>query len=174
MCKLQLEAAAAHSLSTHYRWTTVTMFSAIRLTGKQLTSARWFSVDRAIKVVKLNALILLDGAPHRVMKITQGKRGKGGGFVKAKLQHVFNNATFEKTFTSDESVEEASYEKKKAQFSWSDGDELVFMDSETFEEIRISKKTVDDAGSFKEGETYRLLKCEGKYIGIDLMVNEHL
>lgn len=147
------------------------MFAAIRLAGKPYTatSARWFSVDRAIKVVKMNNLILLENGPHRVLKITQGKRGKGGGFVKAKLQHVFNHSTFEKTFTSDESVEEATYEKKKAQFSWTDGDELVFMDSETFEEIRISKKTVEASDSFKEGETYRLLKCEGKYIGIDLM-----
>jgi elongation factor P len=133
---------------------------------------RGFAIDRANKVVKFNALIKLPDGPHKVLKITQGKRGKGGGFVKAKLQHLFTLATFEKTFTSDESVEEASFEKTRAQFSWTDGDTLVFLDSTSFEEIRITKEHANTNETFKEGEIYKLLQCEGKYIGIDLVAPE--
>jgi translation elongation factor P/translation initiation factor 5A len=59
--------------------------------------------DRAIKVVKPGGNILVNGAPHYVKKIMQGKRGKGGGFVKATLKNLLTTSTFEKTFTSDES-----------------------------------------------------------------------
>lgn len=44
--------------------------------------ARNFSKDRASKIVKPGEAIVVDGAPHKVQKITQGKRGKGGGYVR--------------------------------------------------------------------------------------------
>lgn len=131
--------------------------------------ARLFSTDRANKLVKFNALIKLPDGPHKVLKITQGKRGKGGGFVKAKLQHLLTGSTFEKTFQSDEMVEQAEYEKKKAQFSWVDGDTLVFLDETTFEEIRMTQEQAGTDEKFKEGETYKLMMCDGKYIGIELV-----
>ena len=127
---------------------------------------RNFSIDRAIKVVKLGGLIKLSDGPHKVLKITQGKRGKGGGFVKAKLKNLYSQAVFEKTFTSDENVEAAEYEKRKATYSWTDGSFMVFMDSVNFEEIRISKESAGDE-VLTEGTEYKLLQCEGKYIGID-------
>lgn len=137
-----------------------------------ISCARYFSIDRAIKVVKLGNLIKLPEGPHRVLKIVQGKRGKGGGFVKATLQHIFTSARFEKTFTSDESVEEAFYEKTKAQFSWEEGDTLVFLDSATFEEIRVEKKAADADMKFIDGDVYKLMKCEGRYIGIEVVKEE--
>jgi hypothetical protein len=45
-------------------------------------SFRYFSKDRASKIVKPGEAIVVDGAPHKVQKITQGKRGKGGGYVR--------------------------------------------------------------------------------------------
>ena len=96
--------------------------------------------------------------------------------MKAKLRNLHNNAIFEKTFTSDESVEEATYDKRKARYSWTDGDNLVFMDSETFEEIRLPKDTAvsedEPLPQFKEGEEVKLLQCEGKYIGIDILTEK--
>jgi hypothetical protein len=45
-------------------------------------SARFMSKERAGKAVKPGAALVIDGAPHKVLKITQGKRGKGGGYVR--------------------------------------------------------------------------------------------
>ncbi len=47
-----------------------------------LQISREFSKDRASKIVKPGEAIVVDGAPHKVQKITQGKRGKGGGYVR--------------------------------------------------------------------------------------------
>lgn len=130
-----------------------------------------FSTDRAIKIIKLNAFILLNKVPHKVLKITQGKRGKGGGFVRAKLKNLVNQSVFEKTYTSDENVEEADYMKQIVQFSWKDGDEFVFIDNTTFEEIKITKDLIDESMIIKEGENVKILKCEGIVIGIDVLKN---
>jgi translation elongation factor P/translation initiation factor 5A len=151
---------------------TVSGFSGLLLqrhssvkTTTTVVSLRFFSMDRAIKVVKLNTMIQLPDGPHKVMKITQGKRGKGGGFVRAKLKNLFTQTTFEKTFTSDENVESATFEKLRAQYNWTDGNEHVFNCNETFDEIRIHKDSVDTP--LIEGTSYKLLKCSGRFIGID-------
>lgn len=63
----------------------------------------YLSKERAGKSIRPGAAIVLDGVPHRVTKMNQGKRGKGGGFVRATLKNLLtDNTTFEKTFTSDE------------------------------------------------------------------------
>ena len=141
--------------------------SLFRHNCRNLTQFRSFSMDRANKVVKQSALIKLDNQPHRVLSITQGKRGKGGGFVKAKLQHLFTGSTFEKTFNSDEMVEEAEFVKKVAQFSWKDADTYVFIDQTSFEEIRLTNEQVNSDIQFKEGDTYKLQQVDGKCIGVD-------
>ena len=51
-----------------------------------ITPCRFFGMERARDCVKIGGSIRENGAAHRVIKITQGKRGKGGGFVKAKLK----------------------------------------------------------------------------------------
>ena len=55
--------------------------------------------------MKPGVALVLDGVPHRVTKITQGKRGKGGGFVRAVVKNLVSANSYEKTFTSDENVE---------------------------------------------------------------------
>lgn len=47
-----------------------------------MNNIRFMSKERAGKAVKPGAALVVDGAPHKVLKITQGKRGKGGGYVR--------------------------------------------------------------------------------------------
>lgn len=121
---------------------------------------------RARELLKPGAVILLNNIPHKVIKITFGKRGKGGGFVKAKIKNIITLNTYEKTFGSDELIDEASLEKIKVQFSWVDNDELVFIDVKSFEEIRINQEFVHNYGLLNPGDEYRIIKCDGKYIGV--------
>lgn len=51
-------------------------------TSFQSMTNRWMSKERASKIVKPGEVIVVDGAPHKIGKITQGKRGKGGGYVR--------------------------------------------------------------------------------------------
>lgn len=71
--------------------------------------------ERAGKSVRPGTTLVIDGAPHRVNSITQGKKGKGGGFVKAKVRSLLSGHVFEKTYLVDEVVEHADVEKEVAE-----------------------------------------------------------
>ncbi|RYG69885.1 hypothetical protein EON64_01605 [archaeon] len=104
-----------------------------------LTAHRDLATERAGKLVKPGEAIVLEGMPHRVSKITQGKRGKGGGYVKAMLKNLVDGQVFEKTFTSDELVEAAEMEKEVCQYSWNNGEIFSFLNAQTFEEVLVSR-----------------------------------
>jgi len=125
--------------------------------------------ERALKLIKPRALITHENAPHRVTKIQQGKRGKGGGFVKALLKNLISGSTFEKTYTSDEMVEGCNLEKIPCTYSWKDGHEFVMMHETTFEEYRIEQSIISGEDKYLvEGEAVRLLRFQGKPIGVEL------
>lgn len=134
----------------------------------KLLLLRQFCTVRAREILKPGSIIKVNNSPHKVIKITMGKRGKGGGFVKAKLKNIITLNTFEKTYGSDELIEEANVEKPKVQFSWLDGNELVFIGINSFEEMRVSTDLVHNYGLLSAGEEYRLIKCEGKFTGVEL------
>ena len=123
-----------------------------------LIISRGFSKERAGKGIRPGVAIIVDDAPHRVSKITQGKRGKGGGFIRATLKNLLSGQTFEKTYTSDEVVEFADLEKETATYSWEDSDNYMFMSSQTFEEIPVPKSEVDNGTFLLGGLEVKLLK----------------
>jgi elongation factor P len=124
--------------------------------------------ERAGKSVKPGSTLVIDNIPHRVTKITQGKRGKGGGYVSAKMKNMVTQNNTEKTFTSDETVEHADLEREAVQYSWLDGDNFVFISTVSFEEIRIPKDDVDNSEFIKEGQEVKLLKFRDTIIGVEL------
>ena len=121
--------------------------------------------ERAKASVKPGANLVIDGEPHRVTHIIQGKKGKGGGFVKAKLKSLMSGNVYEKLFLSDEIVEHAELESESVQYSWEDSDEFIFMHSTTFEEIRIAKEDVPNSKFMQADQTVKLQKYNDKVIG---------
>jgi len=67
------------------------------------------------------------------------KPGKGAAFVRSKLKNVISGNVLDKTFRAGEKVEVAQVEKSVKQFTYMDGDQFVFMDMESYDEIRLSK-----------------------------------
>jgi elongation factor P len=130
--------------------------------------SRCFSKERAGKSVRPGANLVIDGVPHRVAKITQGKRGKGGGFVRATLKNIKSAQVFEKTFTSDEMVEHADMEREKYQYSWNDGNLYVFINTVSFEEVQLLKEDVDKAEFLVEGQEVMLLMFNDAVMGVEL------
>lgn len=124
--------------------------------------------ERAGKSVRPGCTLVIDNVPHRVTKIQQGKRGKGGGYVSAKMKNMVTQLNTEKTFTSDETVEHADLDREAVQFAWRDGDNFVFISTVSFEEIRIPKDDVDNNEFIKEGQEVKLLKFRDTLIGVEL------
>lgn len=113
--------------------------------------------------------IELDGAPWRVQEFLHVKPGKGAAFVRTKLKNWLTGNTVEKTFRAGESVDDAVVEKDVKQFTYEEGENYVFMDMSTFEELRVTAKEVGDGVKWlKEGMECSILQWSGKVIGVEL------
>eukprot|EP01040_Poterioochromonas_malhamensis_P000580 gene580-620_t len=119
-------------------------------------------------MVKPGNLIVVDGKPHKVKQIEQGKRGKGGAYVRALLLNMITNQSFEKTFLVDEHVQDADIEQDKYTYSWGDGESFNFLHGTTFEECVLGKSDLADHEFLVEGMEVRVQKFQGKVVGVIL------
>ncbi|HEO65635.1 MAG TPA: elongation factor P, partial [Spirochaetes bacterium] len=79
-------------------------------------------------------MIKLEGELYSVLDHQHFKPGKGGAFVRTKLRLLKKNSVIEKTFRSEEKIEDAYVERRQVQYLYEDGDQLMIMDSETYEQ----------------------------------------
>lgn len=97
-----------------------------------------------------NGLVLkLDGGElWTVVEFQHVKPGKGGAFVRTKLKNVLSGKVVDKTFNAGVKVEVANVDKREMQFSYMDGDEFVFMDTETYDMLHVSRMAVGVAANY--------------------------
>ncbi|GAA2880446.1 elongation factor P [Streptosporangium fragile] len=97
-----------------------------------------------------NGLVLkLDGGElWTVVEFQHVKPGKGGAFVRTKLKNVTSGKVVDKTFNAGVKVEVANVDKREMQFSYMDGDDFVFMDTETYDMIHVSRVAVGAAANY--------------------------
>lgn len=111
----------------------------------------------------------LDGEVHQIIEFQHVKPGKGGAFVRTKLKRLRTGNVIEKTFRSGEKVDGAYVEKLKLQFLYSQGDELVLMDLETYEQTHVETKTFGDSAKYlKEEMEVGALSVDGNILGYEL------
>jgi elongation factor P len=92
--------------------------------------------------------IEIDGEPFSIVYFQHVKPGKGGAFVRTKIKNLKSGRVLDRRFRAGEKVQEADIEDRKMQFLYHDGDQLVFMDSETYDQIPFSAEQVGDAAKF--------------------------
>ncbi len=96
-----------------------------------------------------NGLVLnIDNQLWTVVEFQHVKPGKGGAFVRTKLKNVLSGKVVDKTFNAGVKVETATVDKRDMQYLYKDGDDFVFMDSATFDQLHVSAATVGDAANF--------------------------
>ena len=89
--------------------------------------------------------------------------------MQTKLKNVLNGKNLEKRFRSADRVEKASLEEKNMQYLYEEPDGLIFMDSETFEQITLAKDLIGESSQFLvEGETYPVSHHGETPLGITL------
>jgi elongation factor P len=111
----------------------------------------------------------LDGTLFQIIEFQHVKPGKGGAFVRTKLRNLKTGAVAEKTFNAGVKVGLAIVERKDMQYLYGDGEDYVFMDLETYEQIHVPGALVGDAGGFLvEGGQAQVTVHEGVPIGVDL------
>ncbi len=96
-----------------------------------------------------NGLVLnIDGQLWTVVEFQHVKPGKGGAFVRTKLKNVLSGKVVDRTFNAGVKVETANVDKREMQYLYSDGTDLVFMDTQTYDQINVPQQTVGDAKNF--------------------------
>lgn len=90
----------------------------------------------------------LDNGLFTVVEFQHVKPGKGGAFVRTKLRNLRNGNVFEKTFNAGIRVEQAILDKRDMQFLYRDGNDFVFMDTESYDQSTISPQALGDAADY--------------------------
>jgi elongation factor P len=96
-----------------------------------------------------NGLVLnLDGELWTVVEFQHVKPGKGGAFVRTTLKNVMSGKVVDKTFNAGTKVETASVDKRAMQFLYLDGDDYIFMDLSSYDQIPVPAATVGDGSNY--------------------------
>jgi elongation factor P len=104
-----------------------------------------------------------------VVEFQHVKPGKGGAFVRTKLKNFRSGAVIERTFRADEKVPLAMIDKREMQYLYREGPALVFMDSETYDQLHVDTSDLGDAVNYlKEGDSAVLPIYNDQVVGVDL------
>jgi elongation factor P len=96
-----------------------------------------------------NGLVLnIDGQLWSVVEFQHVKPGKGGAFVRTTLKNVLSGKVVDRTFNAGTKVDTATVDKRAMTYLYREGDEFVFMDSETYDQVHVPAATVGDAANF--------------------------
>jgi elongation factor P len=105
----------------------------------------------------------------QVVDFQHVKPGKGPAFVRTTLRNVRTGNVLDKTFRADERVERANVDKREMQYLYRDGDDYVFMDSGTYEQLHVGSPALGDAVNYiVDGSTMTLQFCKDEIIGTDM------
>lgn len=105
----------------------------------------------------------------QVLDFQHVKPGKGGAFVRTTLRNLRTGNQLDKTFRADEKVEQALIDKKEMQFLYRDGEDYVFMDSGTYEQLTVAPTALGDATRYiVDGSTVTLQMFGDEIVGCEL------
>jgi elongation factor P len=104
------------------------------------------------------------------VKTAHVKPGKGGAFAQVELKNLLDGRKLNERFRSSDTVDRITLEQKDFQFLYDQGDTLVFMDQNTYDQIELQKDFVGEerAKFLHDGMIVSLEFHEERPIGIEL------
>lgn len=102
--------------------------------------------------IKNGTCIRLDGKLYFCIEFLHVKPGKGNTFMRTKLKDVVDGYVLERRFNIGEKLEDVRVERRPYQYLYKEGDDYVFMNQETFEQIPIAHDQINGVDYMKEGE----------------------
>ncbi|MCG7336352.1 elongation factor P [Sporosarcina sp. ACRSM] len=125
----------------------------------------------SVNEFKTGLTIEVDGDIWRVMDFQHVKPGKGAAFVRSKLRNLRSGNVNEKTFRAGEKVAKAQIDNRRMQYLYANGDDHVFMDNESYEQIELSAKQIEDELMYlKENMEVHIMKYGEEVLGVELPV----
>jgi elongation factor P len=94
--------------------------------------------------------------------------GKGGAFYQVKMKNAITGKSMDQRFRSGENIDIVRVDEKEMQYLYKDGENLILMDTETYEQVNVPESLVGDAMQFiKEEMNLNVYFDEGNAIMAD-------
>ena len=112
---------------------------------------------------------------YKVLDYTHNKTGRGGATIRVKVRNLRSGATYEKTFTGGERVEDIRLDHTEAEYLYNDGELYYFMDKETFEQPAFNRETLEDIIPYlTENMVVKISSYNGEAIDIEIPMTVEL
>jgi len=119
--------------------------------------------------IKNGTVLKIDGQLWTVIEFQHVKPGKGGAFVRTKLKNVLSGKVVDRTFNAGLKVETANVDKRDMQYLYRDGDDFIFMDTDTYDQLPVSAATVGSAADYMlESQNAIVATHEGAPLFVEL------
>jgi elongation factor P len=113
--------------------------------------------------------VQIDGEPYIMTDFQFSKPGKGQALYRCRLRNMITGNAFERTFRSNDKLEKAALEERAMQYLYSQGDQYVFMDNTSYEQLEISKEQLAEAINFlTDNMEVSVLLFNARPIGVTL------
>src|SRR6478752_5972299 len=104
----------------------------------------------------------------QVVEFQHVKPGKGGAFVRTTLKNVRTGAVVDRTFRGTEKVDRAMIDKRDMQFLYREGEDYVFMDNTSYEQLNVVRSTLGEAADYMvEGSAAVLQMYDIEIVGVE-------
>ncbi len=110
-----------------------------------------------------------EGGIWKVAKIQHTQPGKGGAYMQVEMKNLIDGRKTNVRFRSADTIEKVHLETKDFQYLYADGEALVFMDTDTFDQINLDADLIGDAAAFlTDGMTVSLEMYDERPISVQL------
>ena len=125
--------------------------------------------------IKNGVVLLQDGKRMKVLEVLHVTPGKGNAYVRTKLRDLQSGKIIEKRFNAGAKIELIRIEAKEMQYLYKDGDNHVFMDNQTYDQVNILDDVIGDKINYlKAGQNVDILFDDQIIIDIRLPAHVHL
>ncbi len=111
----------------------------------------------------------IDGAPYIVVEFEFSKPGKGQALYRCKMRNMISGNQLVQTYRSNDKFEKADLEESKMQFLYNQGEEFHFMNTETYDQIFLTRDQIgDNINYLLDNMEVDMLFYEGQAIDITM------
>ena len=129
----------------------------------------------SVNDLKNGVTLELENGLFQVIEFQHVKPGKGGAFVRTKIRNARTGAVIEKTFNAGIKVEQAIVDRQDMQYLYADGDDYVFMNTTTYDQMNVERTALGDAADYRvEQMIAQVAMYQGEIIGVEIAASVEL
>ena len=129
----------------------------------------------SVNDLKNGITLELDNNLFQVIEFQHVKPGKGGAFVRSKIRNVRTGAVIDKTFNAGIKVEQAIVDRQDMQYLYADGDDFIFMNTSTYDQMNVSRTALGEAADYLlEQMIAQIATYQGEIVGVEIPASVEL